>query len=42
MMDNAKYHLVYGEDVPNPSKMKKAELLEFLTSQSVSTTGEDG
>jgi transposase len=42
MMDNAKYHLVYGEDVPIPGKMKKAELLEFLTSQSVSTTGEDG
>jgi hypothetical protein len=42
MMDNAKYHLVYGEDVPIPSKMKRAELLEFLTSQSVSTTGDDG
>jgi transposase len=42
MMDNAKYHLVYGEDMPNPSKMKKSELLEFLASQSVSTTGDDG
>jgi hypothetical protein len=30
MMDNAKYHLVYGEDVPNCSKMKKAALLVQL------------
>ncbi|KAG7373516.1 DDE superfamily endonuclease [Nitzschia inconspicua] len=30
MMDNAKYHLVYGDDVPKPSKMKKEECLTFL------------
>lgn len=35
MMDNARYHLVYGEDVPKPSKMKKEECLTFLQLQHV-------
>lgn len=35
MMDNAKYHLVYGDDVPKPNKMKKQECLTFLQSKQV-------
>lgn len=35
MMDNAKYHLVYGDDVPKPSKMKKEECLTYLQSKQV-------
>ena len=35
MMDNAKYHLVYGDDVPNPGKMKKDECLTYLQSKPV-------
>jgi transposase len=42
MMDNAAYHLVYSEHVPRPSKMKKAELIEYLQSKGQSTTHEDG
>jgi len=35
MMDNAKYHLVYGDDVPKASKMKKEECLTYLQSKQV-------
>lgn len=35
ILDNAKYHLVYGPHVPVVSKMKKAECQEYLTSKGV-------
>jgi hypothetical protein len=35
ILDNAKYHLVYGEHVPKWSKMKKAECVAFLQSKQV-------
>lgn len=30
ILDNAKYHMVYGEHVPKPSKMKKADCIKYL------------
>ena len=35
MLDNAKYHKVYGEHVPKVYKLKKPELQEYLTKMSV-------
>ena len=35
MLDNAKYHKVYGDQVPKVYKLKKQELQEYLTSKSV-------
>ena len=34
-MDNAKYHLVKGDDCPKPNKMKKAECATFLASKNI-------
>jgi transposase len=35
ILDNAKYHHVYGPDVPKPSKMKKQECADYLASKGV-------
>ena len=35
MLGNAKYHKVYGNQVPKVNKLKKQELQEYLTSKSV-------
>jgi transposase len=42
MMDNAAYHLVYPENVPHPSKLKKAELIAYLQSKGQPIVNEDG
>jgi transposase len=42
MMDNVAYHLVYSKTVPRLSKMKKAELIEFLQSKGLPIANEDG
>jgi transposase len=42
MMDNAAYHLVYAEHVPRPSKLKKAELIEYLQSKGQPIVNEEG
>jgi transposase len=42
MMDNAAYHLVYSEHVPRPSKLKKAELIEYLQSKGQPIVNEEG
>jgi hypothetical protein len=39
MLDNAKYHLVYGDDVPKPSKMKKVECITYLQAIGKETDG---
>jgi hypothetical protein len=35
ILDNAKYHLVYGNHVPKWSKMKKQECIDYLRSKQV-------
>ena len=40
-MDNAAYHLIYGNNVPTPSKIEKMECIAYLESKQVRVDPED-